>query len=514
MSQSNFDNKRILKNTLFLYARMILIMCIGLYTVREFLSLLGVEDYGIYNVIGGLVTMFSFLNGTLAAASQRYFSVELANNNISGLNKSFRFNITVYLCIIVLSIIALETIGLWFLNNKLIIPKDRLFAANVVYQFSIVAFALQMITVPYNALIISYERMSAFAYIGIFEAFFKIIIVIVLSVITWDKLIIFGLLTLVSAIMVTMSYIIYCRRKLKGCEYSFYWNSAEAKELVSFTGWHLLGTLSTVIRSQGINLLLNSFFNPAINAARAIAYQVYNSINQLSSNFFIALKPQMYKCYSSGEIKELNKLILRGTIICTFLVAVVSLPCMINIRFILRIWLKDVPDYTSLFTVLVLINGIIDSTSGCTICPALAVGNLKKFYLVTGTLLILNLPISYFLLKIGCPPEATMVVSIIVSTITVFARAIILNELMPFDLKRYCYMLLRLTICTIAIYFILFYIYINISNEIIALVTTCVLSVILHVVFYAFFVLDKCDREVLAVSILSKIKRNPYDRKA
>ncbi|MBO7318062.1 MAG: hypothetical protein J6U43_05005, partial [Bacteroidales bacterium] len=373
-----------------MYARMILIMCIGLYTVREFLSLLGVEDYGIYNVIGGLVTMFSFLNGTLAAASQRYFSVELANNNISGLNKSFRLNITVYLCIIVLSIIALETIGLWFLNNKLIIPKDRLFAANVVYQFSIVAFALQMITVPYNALIISYERMSAFAYIGIFEAFFKIIIVIVLSVITWDKLIIFGLLTLVSAIMVTMSYIIYCRRKLKGCEYSFYWNSAEAKELVSFTGWHLLGTLSTVIRSQGINLLLNSFFNPAINAARAIAYQVYNSINQLSSNFFIALKPQMYKCYSSGEIKELNKLILRGTIICTFLVAVVSLPCMINIRFILRIWLKDVPDYTSLFTVLVLINGIIDSTSGCTICPALAVGNLKKFYLVTGTLLILN----------------------------------------------------------------------------------------------------------------------------
>ena len=273
------NNKRIVKNTLFLYFRMIVVMGIGLYTVRAILRLLGVVDYGIYNVVGGVVSMFAFLNGTLATSSQRYFSVELAKGDLKRLNQWFCLNITTFSLFILAFIVIAETVGLWFVNTQMTIPHERLFAANVVYQLSIATFCIHFFNIPYNGLIIAHEKMSAFAYISIVEAFLKLGIVFVLSIITWDKLITYGILMFLISVLITSSYIVYSRIHFQESKYQFYWNKSEMIELLGFSGWHFLGTFSIAIRSQGINILLNLFFSPAVNAARAVAFQIYHAIS-------------------------------------------------------------------------------------------------------------------------------------------------------------------------------------------------------------------------------------------
>ena len=318
MAQSVVNNRQIAKNTIFLYIRMIIVMLIGLYTVRAFLSILGETDYGLYNVVGGVVGMFSFINGTLATSSQRYFSQSLVHGDKKAANRVFCLNLTIYMVLIGIIVIILETIGLWFVNSKMTIPDDRVSAANIVYQISIITFAFQMFTISFNALIIAHEKMKAFAYIGILEACLKLAFVFVLMKVPFDKLISYAILMFLMNLLITSIYFIYCRRNFEECRFHFYWNKKEALEILSFSGWHLLCNLSVVVRGQGINILINMFFNPAVNAARAIAFQIDHAITQLSNNFFTAVKPQMYKSYSNGEIKALNDLIFRSSIICFF----------------------------------------------------------------------------------------------------------------------------------------------------------------------------------------------------
>jgi O-antigen/teichoic acid export membrane protein len=484
---------------------MALIMCVGLYTVRAILDLLGVTDYGIYNVVGGVVGMFSFLSGTLATSSQRYFSIAIADGNLEKLRRQFSLNITIYLYIIIGVVILLETVGLWFLNYRVNIPADRLSIANVVYQISIVTFAVQLMTVPYNAMVISYEKMSAFAYIGICEALFKLVIVFILSAISYDKLMIYGWLILISNVGIAVAYIIYCKRRLQGSDYHYYWNASEAIQLFKFTGWHFLGTISVVVRSQGINLLISVFFAPAVNAARAIAYQVYSAISQLAGNFFVAVKPQMYKAYANNELSALYTLINRSTAICVFLVSIMSVPVVLNTDYILSIWLKDVPDYAVIFTILVIANGIIDSTGNSTICPALATGNIKKFYIVTGSLYILNLPISYVFLKFGCAPTITMIVSTVISMVTVVMRAVLLKELIAFPLKPYFSYLIKLFGSTAVIIGITYILCATIDHAIIKLIVAVISSVVLHVGIYMIFILSKDERKIFTTYLRTKI---------
>ena len=486
---------------------MALIMCISLYTVRAILNLLGVTDYGIYNVVGGVVGMFSFLSGTLATSSQRYFSIAIADNDIEKLRKQFSLNITVYAYIILVAVALLETIGLWFLNYRVNIPAERLYAANVVYQITIVTFAIQLIAVPYNAMVISYEKMSAFAYIGICEAIFKLAIVAVLTFISFDKLIIYGFLILVSNIGTTGAYIIYCRRKLKGSSYQYYWNKAESLSLFKFTGWHFLGTISVVIRGQGINLLISVFFSPAVNAARAIAYQVFTQISLLASNFFVAVKPQMYKAYANKEFSALHTLINRSTAICVFLVSITSVPFLLNAEYLLAIWLKNIPDMAVPFTILVLINGIIDSTSNSTICPALATGNIKRFYLATGTLYLLNLPISYVFLKLGFAPTVTLFVSIVVSIIAVITRAYILKSLISMPFNNYIRYVSKLFIITIVILAVCYVTTGFIANDFVRLIFSTGLSILFHVGLYYVMILSTEERGIIRNYFKQKICR-------
>ena len=329
------NKKLLLKNTIILYIRMIFVLLVSLYTVRAILDILGVEDYGIYNVVGSVVGMFTFLNGTLATSSQRFFSVALVKNDYNELNKSFCLNLTVFGFFVILLFLIAETMGLWFVNTQLTIPNERLFAANIVYQFSIIACAFSIIKVPYTALVIAHEKMGAFAYISIYEAVFKLIIVFVLSVASWDKLINYGILMFVSSISVSILYFWYSRKHFAESAFKFFWNKDDFIKLFSFSGWHFLGTISNIVRGQCINILLNIFFNPTINAARAIAYQINGVVVQFTESFNIAVKPQLYKTYSAGELRNLYKLINQSTILSVFLSAVLAIPLMINSKLIL-----------------------------------------------------------------------------------------------------------------------------------------------------------------------------------
>lgn len=507
MTSNSANNKRIVKNTLFLYLRMLVVMGVGLYTVRAILDLLGVVDYGIYNVVGGVVSMFSFLNGTLTTSSQRYFSIELAKGDMKRLNQWFCLNITTFSIFLLIFLVIAETVGLWFVNTQLTIPTKRMFAANVVYQLSIISFCIQFFNIPYNALIIAHEKMSAFAYISIVEALAKLGIVFVLSIVSWDKLIVYGVLMLLVSCSITSSYIIYNRTHFSESKFRFYWNKKEIVDLLGFSGWHFFGTFSVVIRSQGINILLNIFFNPAINAARAIAYQVYHAVSQLSSNFFVAVKPQMYKSYAVGDLNNLNKLVFQSTVICTYLVSLLIFPMLANTTYILGLWLKEIPDHTVIFTKLVMINGLIDASNGCTIAPALATGKIKNFQIISAIPVFLNLPISYIALKLGADPASTMVVSIVLSIVTCITKSYLLRPMINFPFVQYLVLLSKLFVASLLTLLIIHYTFYDAAENLITFIVYSVISVIITTLLYMTVVLTRDEYKSIVKYIKKKCQR-------
>lgn len=505
MAESFVNNRQIAKNTIVLYVRMIIVMLISLYTVRAYLAILGETDYGLYNVVGGVVAMLSFLKGTLATSSQRYLSVALVKNDKQGLRNVFCLNQTVFIIITIACVVILETVGLWFVNYKMTVPQDRMYAVNVVYQISILSFIPQMISVSYYALVIAREKMAAFAYIGIIEAVLKLGFVFVLRQVPFDKLITYTWFMFFLQVLVLAIYMVYCKRRYEESHFRFYWDKKEAVEIMGFSGWHLLGTLSVVVRSNGINLLINVFFSPIINAARAIAFQFQNAITQLTQSFFKAVIPQMYKSYANNEIKELHALIMRSTIICFFLSSLFSIPLYFNAEFVLGLWLEQTPAYALAFTQLVLINCLIDSVSDSTICPALASGKIKNFYLVTGSLYILSLPVAYVFLKLGYDATSTMWVSIAISVVALVARAYLLIELINFPAKHYFILCIKMAVATIAIGLItLLSTRLSTNNWVILIVSTFISSV-LHCIIYLFFVCSEQDRNAVIRIAKSKL---------
>ena len=503
---SSVNNKRIAKNTFYLYLRMLLVMAIGLYTVRAILDILGVVDYGIYNVVGGVVTMFAFMNRTLSTSSQRYFSIELARGDKERLSKWFCLNITAFMSIGLIIAFFLETVGLWFVNTQMTIPEERMMAANVVYQLSIISFLFHIVSIPYLALVIAHEKMNVFAYVGIIEALGRLGIVFILMMISYDHLIIYGICILLLSLGSAMAYMIYCWRKFPESKYHWYWNTAEIKELFSFSGWHFIGTFSMTCRSQGINILLNLFFNPAVNAARAIAFQVNSHIMQLSSNFFTAIKPQIYKSYAKREMDELFQLMMRGTIISAFLISLVAFPIIADTPFILGLWLKKVPEYAVVFTQLALINGLIDAADGPLVAAALATGKIRKYMLTVAFIILANVPISYVALKLGCEPTVTMIISISISIISMVVRALLLRQMMGFHFWRYISLFLKLTFVSVLLFIgIKLTIYNQISNILMFALAGIIILIFLTLLYAC--VIDKSDRKYIIQFIKRKVKK-------
>lgn len=506
MSSKFSNNKRLAKNTIYLYLRMLIVLAIGLYTVRAFLDILGVVDYGIYNVVGGVVSMFAFLNRTLATSSQRYFSIELAKGGGKRLNRWFCLNITTFVIISLVLVFILETVGLWFLNTQMTIPGERMFAANVVYQLSIVSFFFQIFAIPYLALIIAHERMNYFAYVGIFEASGKLLMVFFLQAILFDKLIIYGILVLILNLSVSMSYVVYCLRKYPESKYSWYWDKVEAKELLGFSGWHFIGTMSGSLKNQGVNILLNIFFSPAINAARAVAFQVNSHIVQLSSNFFTALKPQIYKTYANGEYNELYKLMMRGTIISAFLISAVAFPVLSGTDFILNLWLKEVPDYAVLFTQLALIDGLIESTQSTLWAASLATGNIKNFMFVMSGIVFSNLPISYIALKLGCEPTVAFYVSIGIACVAVVAMSWMLVKMIQFPFASYMGLLLKIVSASAILGMAIHFFVRNRVDDFLSLIIAATVIEILLIAMYS-LIMTKSDRKAVYNIVLQKFRK-------
>lgn len=437
MNQSS-NNKRIAKNTLLLYFRMLLTMLVSLYTSRVVLKELGVDDYGIYNVVGGVVAMFNVISGALSSAIGRFITFELGKDNKEKLRRVFSSSVTIQIFIALIIVLLAESIGLWFMNHKMIIPIDRLNAAHWVYQFSIITFTINLISVPYNATIIAHEKMSAFAYISIIEVISKLGIAFCIVISPIDKLTFYGLMLMIVAIIVRMIYTYYCKRNFEECsEYTFTIDKELFKEMFSFAGWNFIGSSSAVLRDQGGNIIINMFYGPEVNAARGLAMQVSTAIQGFVTNFMTALNPQITKSYASGQYEYMMTLIFQGARLSFYILLLLSLPVIFNTHYLLSVWLEKVPEYTTIFVQLVLIFALSESLAAPLVTAMLATGNIRNYQLVVGGLQLLNLPVSYILLKMGYAPEIIFIVAIFVSICCEMARLYMLRKMIDLPVRSF-----------------------------------------------------------------------------
>lgn len=412
-------------------------MAVSLYTSRVVLNALGVEDFGIYNVVGGVVAMFTVLSGSLSAAISRFITYELGKGNQENLNKIFSSAVTIQLGLAGIIILLAETIGIWFLNIKMNIPEMRMEAANWVFQFSILTFAINLISVPYNASIIAHEKMSAFAYISILEAIGKLAIAYLIVVSPMDKLIFYAILMCIVALIVRFTYGNYCKRHFSECTYHFIWDKQLLKQMFGFAGWNFIGASSAVLRDQGGNVVINLFCGPTVNAARGIAFQVNTAVNQFVTNFMTALNPQITKSYAAGNKEYMMTLIFQGARLSFYMLLLLSLPILINTHYILGLWLKLVPDHAVLFVQLVLIFAMSESISQPLITAMLATGKIRNYQIIVGGLQMMNLPISYLLLRLGFFPEIVIIVAICISQCCLAARLILLRGMIGVSIRKY-----------------------------------------------------------------------------
>lgn len=440
MSSTLKTNKRIAKNTLMLYLRQLVILFVNLYTVRLVLELLGVEDYGIYAVIGSLVTMLSFLSATMASATQRFFSFALGRNDQEKLKKLFSTNLIIYGCIALSGFILLETVGLWYVENQLNLPEERFEAARFLYHFSVLTFVFTIILTPFLSIIIAHEDMQIYAYVSILEAVMKLSTVFLLIYISWDKLELYGVLLFIISAVFCITYIIICSKKYLECQFrKFYWDKELAREVLGFTGWTLFGAVTTVGRNQAITILLNQFFNPATVAARAISNSITNQIIVFSANFNVGLYPPIIKSYSSGDKQGMFSLISNGSKITFFLMWVLALPLFIQMDVILSLWLKNPPAEAVLFTRLALIEAVINSISLPIATAARAPGKMKLYELTLGSIQVLIFVVVWGILEMGGAAYYVYFVAIAANIIMFVARLLIVKKLIGLPLKPYIY---------------------------------------------------------------------------
>ena len=421
MPQTSENNKRIAKNTLLLYMRMLFMMAVSLFTSRITLAALGVTDYGIYNVVGGMVAMFSILSGSLSVTIGRFITVEVGKGDKERLKTIFSTSVSIQICMALVICLIAEVAGVWFLNNKMVIPVDRLYAAHWVLQLSILTFLVNLISVPYNAVIIAHERMSAFAYISILEVVLKLVIVYLLYVSPVDKLIVYAVLLALVAVVIRLVYGSYCKRHFDEAHYRFCFDKNLLRDMFGFIGWAFWGNAMVVLKDQGTNVLLNLFCGPAVNAARGVAMQVNNAVYSFVQNFMMAVNPQITKSYSAGNVNDMHKLIIRSAKFGFFILLMLLMPICANIDYILGLWLVEVPEHTANFIVLVLLYSLLDCYGHPLITGVLAEGDIKRYEIALTIIYFLNFIASYVFLKLGMQPEVVFVLNIIFKAFVIIA---------------------------------------------------------------------------------------------
>lgn len=502
------NNKRIAKNTGILYIRMFITMGVSLYTSRVVLATLGVNDFGIYNIVGGIIVLFSFLKAAMTSSTQRFLNYELGlakNDNYESVKRIFSMSMTAHISIILLFILASETIGLWFLNTQLNIPQERMLAANWVYQFSLLALSIEIIKVPYHASIIAYEKMTFFAYVSIAEVIFKLLIVFALLLFSVDKLILYSFLVFVVTFAMLTIYKIYCNKVFITCRYNFFWDASLYKQLMSFSGWSLFGSVANVGAQQGVNILLNVFYGVSINAAMGVANQVSSAINSFVSSFQTAFNPQIVKSYAANDQSGFISLIFQASKFSYYLLYAITLPVILNIDIILNIWLKNVPSHSAFFIILILMFLLIDAISAPLWMSVQATGKIKNYQILMGAIIILNLPLSYICLKLGYIPESVLIIRVFINFTIFIVRIFYLRIKIKLPTKLYfeevIFKVALVTLLSIPLPLLISYYTSNFNG----LVLTSFFSVVSVVGCIYLFGLTKRERKFVEKLIIKKL---------
>ncbi len=424
------NNKRIAKNTVLLYIRSFIVMLVSLYTSRVILKALGVDDYGLFNVIGGVVGLFAFLRSSMTKSTQRFLNFEMAKPN-GRLKETFSVSLTIHVLLAGIALVLAETIGLWFLNTYIQIPEGREFAANMVYQATIVSFIFTILSVPYNASIIAHEKMGYFAVVSIIDAFLKLAICYLIMVGDHDRLIIYGWLMMgVNALNFAL-YAVYCLIRCPETSFRLLFDKELTKEMLGYTTWTVVGQIAIIGTNQGGSILMNMFHSVTANAALGVATQVNNAVVSLTSNFQTAFNPQITKSYASKDYDYLKFLVFTTSKISFLLLAFVSIPIAFNINEILDLWLDFVPQHSASFVVLILGNTILNAMSAPFNYTVLSSGKIKYFQIVTSIVYLSDLVIVYLLFSIGLPPEAALVVKVIIMVAILFVRMYFAHREVP-----------------------------------------------------------------------------------
>jgi O-antigen/teichoic acid export membrane protein len=492
------NTARIAKNTLMLYFRQILIMLVSLYTVRVVLETLGAEDYGIYNVVAGVVTMFGFLSNSMATSTQRFLSFEIGHNNHERLKKIFSISLVIYVLIMIMILLLAETVGLWFVNNNLTIPPERKSAAVWVYQFAVISFLFSILTSPYMAVIISHEDMNIYASISIFEAVLKLAIVFLLRLFLIDKLCLYGILTCAVTIINMVLCRTVCTVKYQECKFGFYWDKSLFREIMNYTGWSMFGSSASVLQIQGINIVVNQYFNSVVVASRSIALSINNATIILLNNFTMAARPQIIKSYASGDYIKTERIVFSSAKLMYFLMYIIALPMMLEMPFILSLWLKNVPEYTVVFGRLMVLETLANSITYSLSTVAIATGKIKRFNVILNGSLLLNIPISIIVLSFGYQPYSVFVVSLVLRIFIITIEFFIVKRIFNYSIKKFfAQVIFPMIFLTLAAFVLLIILLIYIQEGLLRLVLAITICFLVSSLCMYTIILNKDEKMVV-----------------
>lgn len=503
------NNHQIAKNALFLYARMFLLMLIGLYTSRVNLQSLGIENYGVYNVVAGFVVMFSALTGALGNAISRFIQVELGKGDKDRLRVVFSTSVTIQIFIGILIIILAEIIGIWFINNKMQIPEGSSTAAIWVLQFSLASFVLNLLYVPYYSCIIAHEKMSAFAYISLVEAVMKLVVAFSVAYSPVNKLIVFAILIMATSFITRSLYIRYCRRHFEECVYQWTIDKPLVKEMSSFVGWNLFSQGASVLSVQGVNMVMNVFFGVVVNAARAIETQVNTVVQQFISNFTTALIPPITKSYAAGDKESAYELVYKGDRYAYYLMLLITLPILFEANQLLTLWLKTPPDYTTVFVQWTLLASLAKVLGGNTIFALImADGNIKNFQIAIAIVGLLPLPLAWFSFYVGGSVVTAYIIYFVVHFLLIFVRLYYANRITGLPVKAYFFrVLLPVFVVTIIAVVAPLMITNLMSDSILRFVLNVVLTIILTSLTILFVGMKTAERKTIIAGALSFVRK-------
>lgn len=497
------NNKIIVKNTVIMYVRMLVTIIVGLFTVRVVLRTLGIDDFGLYNVVSGIVVMLSFLSNTLATTTQRFLSYELGKSDNNRIKHVFGTSIILYLLLCLLVFVLSETIGFWYVNTKMTIPVSRMATANWIYQFSIISFIFTILSAPYNACIISHEKMNIYAYISIADAILKLSLAYSLTIFVGDKLLLYGLFLMILSVAEYIFFRVYCRTNFEESCYTLNFKMSSFKEFGAFAGWNMWGAISNVFMGQGVNLLLNAFFNVAINAARGLAYQVDRAINSLVQNFYTAIRPQIVKNYAAGEYADMYVLVFMATRLGYYLMLIISLFFILNMEIILSLWLGEYPEETVLFAKLVIISNLIVVAAQPFSMVITASGKISKYQMISGLINISVLPCSWFLIKHTVDYNSPFYVMIVTSALFSIWTIWQSYKTCTFDIIDFLRICLKLMIITILIGVLATFIKFHTNEDSLGLIIMFISIIVISFMSIWFIDLNQVEK----VQILKFIKK-------